>query len=1308
MKRAVEQKTSAWSAALALLGAGVLGGCDGSSSGGAVPPTQTGGKASLIGLEYGRLVDIYAFRRIDRTNPERRDTLNREPALIRRDVMVGPDIQSEDLFDATGAENTGANYRFLPFDVAVGHDELLILWDDRDEDEGARFTAALNTAQTGLVTVPGSFRGQNTVVRPIPVVPRNAALKLTFDRNLGLSQQFFAANPGAVQVLEFTGDPAVVGASQAFRPVQVRFLPQGSSLVIDTTLIGAEAGGGLTSTGLPTSLDNETANIRVAIPSGGAVSSLLEVEPDSVTALNAIGSAGRPAVIRDFRSGNPDDGLVGALRDVDPPMVMGSFGMGIVAVDTAERVLTIEKRGANVAIRARIPFVDGGLLPSSGLPGGPAQVPTEVPLRSGDVVLQDVVSPITGETVRIRAEVVQNLDVGSVVGDPNMPVLGMNASGSDNGSNPVVRLRVTQLSAVDSQGNRVSFESAAGAGRDCTVNVSYYHNVPYVASFGAGLVRDADRLDQFVVVESGSTSGAPDPFATVSLRFTEPMDLETIDRYDNFLLTDNSVSPLESPDIVGLLSDPKVAGLSVQPARLVDAERNATLLQLVPPLGFFHEAGVPEIYWLHLIVDPDSEIPAPADLSGNVVDLFDRNLLNPATSLSVSVAIDAAAEENLVGGRVFRFESADEDGTVPGSVDFFGQFQLIDGRLSGAETSRFQQTADAANLAGIQRFNQGSCWDPQAQPVPTTTPPDPTIWPPGQLYQCPTHVVTIFQPPAPFVVGTPVVFGGVLEPLNPRGSRLQMTYREDDFSLSYTDPSSMMIDVEQLHWAPWNGDQVDFDTFDRMTMSLAHADWRPDLLYNLVFVQGAAAATCDFDCASAFSGLTDVFESNYLEGTQRVDVVVDKVYQLSPNDSFRSASTGTLFTPYPTFETTYTWRDSRLVSWDMANDSAIGLSGAKLPDGVFPSRDRTAHISSPWAFEFPQDPANPAGPGIPAGFTGTTWDVDAGDFLGHRRRDHDPIAMPLLVEFMTFPDSPVNGLASGANSQHIAMVGPCWAPFPGGPGGFYNLNASGGVPGCNGVLWPAFRVHSSGGIDILDNEIFVDPANEFRATGGFIFNPGIGDPVKGVRRAPFGDDHLHWAQADFVRRVSSVTYGFFDTLRPNAYQIAPWSGSTSQEGFPNLVPLANGVRDLITVQDPPDAQQPAGTSVRIEFRFVDDFDRADVFYDPNDPAAIPTTTSPLGTFGNLLNPNYACEAYRYATPNWDPSFSQETATNPRVRASGLTPYVTEEGLDRVRDPAGLLPRYANMRIVFENNIVSAPAVSPSLRSLAVVFRYEGL
>ncbi len=1279
---------------LVAAGALGLGACGG--GGKVAKGTTQDGRAELVSVQYGRLVDVYAYRRIDVAKGDRRDRFNRRATLVARDVVIGSGVETQPLFDASGEEIPDSNWEFRSFDVDTGHEELLILWDDRDGPEQARFQQAMSLIQAGLSEIPAAYREQNTAVQPIPVVPRNAALRLRFSGDLGLSADFFTLNPSALQVLEFKGDPRSVSPVEAFRQVPVRILVQGDSLVVDTTILGREGGGLTASTGLPVSVDNVTANIRLAIPSRGSANPTLFVPADGVANLNGIDSFGRTSVIRDFRSGNLLDGRFGTLSDIERPMIVGNLDMGITAVDPATNTITLNKRFHQVPIRGRFPFVEG-MLTGAGLPTGPSGVPIRQPLRSGDFITQqvDVTRPDgSTERVRVRAEILRNMEIGTVQGS-TFP--GRTSSGSQGEMLATARVQVASLFAgVDSQGNPVSFQAnSLPAGQDCAVRVHYYENVPFLD--GSGSVSDSGWRHEFLVIEpkpAGSVAPGTmiDPNTSVAVAFSEPMDLARIDNTDNLVITNSTFT---AANFATLIAQPKPSSLSIVPTRLTDQSQDGTLLMLTPDLGHHHVNGTAEQYWLHVLLGTSGV----TDLAGNPVQVYD-NPLTPTPNWSVPYTLDPARPTNLIGWRLYRFADVDEDGTPPGSVDMFGQFRVLNGRLLAAETVRFSRTADNQNLGGISRINRGECWNPG-----TTTPPPGTpgslLFPTnpangGALYWQPRMYDVQPLPPAVFLPpNTPQDVGRVIEPHQPRGSRMMMRYLEDDFSLDYRRSSEFMLDVEQLYWSPFNDETVLFDVFDRYTMALCHSDKRPDIEF-VLNPNGPNGPECQFACPTVSSNLSQNFADNILRGSGQTIVFEDKVYQINPNDAFR-APTGNKYVPYPEFDRSYTWRDSRLIT--MENGAVLGLGGARDPRANEPTNDWTAHVDSPWVTSRP-DLAVPPLPDFP----GTVFVLDEADFRGNRVRDLDPIALPLLVDFKVFPDDARNGIARGVNAFQIAMIGPPSA-FPiGNPGGYYN---SIGV-GCAGRLpWPWTRIHTTGGRDpITLQDILVDPANVQNATGGWVKDAGLGDPIQGLFQAPPGDGHLHWAQADFVRRVSMVTLGFFDSLQPNRHGLTSanfppnppvWSGRDIQAGFPNLeglqATLGNlRIQDLVTRMDPPNSRQPAGTSVVLEVRGAETFANATVY----DQVA----QDLFNQRGNLLNPNYACEAYRYSTPN-----SGANGDLPRVAATGLTRYVTEDQVGQLRDPvSGLLPRYLNTRLVMTNNITVSPGISPSLRSLSVVYR----
>ncbi len=1281
--------------------------CD-SRTGSVGEATINEARMTLESVNYGRLVDVYAYQRIDTARADRRDRFNRRPVLVATDVVVNPSINSQSLFDAGGQEVPGANYEFLPFDIDTGHEELMILWDNRG-DESDQFDAALSAARNGLPVLPDSYRGQNTNQRTIPVVPRNAAFLLNFSSPISADSDFFVVNQSAVQLLEFKGDPQVVSPVDAFRTIPYRAIASGRQLVLDTTILGGVATGGVLSRGMPASSDLVTANIRIAIPARGAASRAFQVNLDEVAELNGDDSQGRLSVIRDFRSGNQQDGTQSLLRDLNAPMIVGEVPMGIMEVNND--VVQLNKRNSLAQVRGRYPFVEGAIDSSTGYPLGAATVPTAIALPQADFLRQTVrVQMPDGqfEDVEVRAEILENLEVGTIRGDGSFPGVGLAADGTLGESLPVVRVRVGNVRGVDSLGRPVGFAgSTVPTGADCTLRTTYYDNIPFGS--GGQVVSDASRRYEFLRIDPAPPTeingipvapGTRIPVnASLAIEFSEPMDFESIDNTTNLVVTLPTM-PNQLPSgeaFADLINEPKIATHGVVPTRLTDQSGDGTVLQLQPPQGFYHIPGTAEPYWFHVLLGNKGF----TDFAGNRVEIF-SDVAQNVRNWSVQFELDRDAGENLVGWKLFRFEDIDEDGTPAGSIDIFGQFRIIDGKLMAAETVRFSRTADAVNLGAISRSNRGECWDTAAD----------TNFPllqglPGTLYWTPTMIDTVNPPNVPTVYlppNSPQPVGQVIEPHQPRGSRLMMRYVEDDFSLSYRQPAEFAIDVEQLYWTPFNNQDILFDVFDRYTMRLSHTDRRPDVRY-IVDTQ-ADPIVCTIACASVSSSLSTTFMENVLPGSEQKTVFQDKVYTINPNNAFLSNS-NFKYIAYPRFDRSYTWRDSRLVTKD-ENGEVVGLGGARDPGAPAPNDDFTANIDSPWIDSEPDpgDPlANPPQPGFAEqGFT--TWVMDAADFCGDRQRDHDPIALPLLVDFLVFPDSAANGLANGANGFQMAMIS---APSgfsgnPPAPGGYYGITPLGCA---NRDNWPNTRIHTTGGLDPSNNQdILVNPATQEVAQGGWIKDSGAvvitgagvaGNGPLGIFRAPPADPMINWAQADFVRKVSTMTFGFFDTLQPNL--------STAGGGTPDYVALAGtvgnvAIQELITQMDPPQAQQPAGTQVVVEFRGAQNFANSDVLYDPgqDDTVPDPVQGGPTGR-GNLLNPNYSCEAYRYDQPNSGPAFD-----TPRVDADGLTAYVTEDRLDRLRRPNGLLPRFMNLRLVMTNNVDVTPALSPALRSMAVIYR----
>ncbi|MBL8725356.1 MAG: hypothetical protein JNK49_15040 [Planctomycetes bacterium] len=1300
----------------------VLSGCGNGSA--AKDASGGGGKVELVSIDLGRLVDVYAYQRIDPAVGDRRLRTNRNLVKVASNVVVNPRLGSDALFDAVGAEVPTATYEFRPFDSSIGHEELVILWDNRPGPESARFQDALAAAQNGLTNLAPAFRGQNVVLRPIPIVPRNAALRMQFSGPINATEELLRNNPSVVQLLEFKGDPAVVSPADAFRILPCRVIPQGDRIVVDTTILGGEGAGGLRSSGLPASDDNVTANIRLAIPTRGSAISSVFVQADGIPDLNGVDSTGRASIIRDFRSGNLLDGVAGRLPEDEAPMVIGSFSMGITAINPVTRELTLAKRGSLVPVRGRYPFVDGPL-GTGGVPMGPLAAPIATPLRSGDILTQSrLVEMPDGsfETVTLRAEILQNLAIGTEFGGS----LPLGRSGSSNPSEiqgqhlPTVTVKVASLEAgTDSLGRSYSFEAlGTSSGRDCILRAYYYNSIPYTGS--NQVMGDRDwrklflRVDPQPLPDPGSTAiTGVNPIGSFGVEFSKPMDLDQVDPTASLVLT-NTHAPLvpENPGpgeerFSDQMGDAKKATTRVVSTRLSDLNGDGTILRLQAPYGLYHANGSTETYAFHVMLGASGV----TDLAGNPVRVYDSPTA-PLEAWSVNLLMNATASTNMIGYHTFMFTDADEDGTLPGSIDIFGQFRLQGGRLFGAAGVRFARTADSQNLGGINRINRGECWDTanSVLVVPTANAPAPTdengAPHPGRLYWQPRMLDSIAPPAVPQVYEywqqLPQKVGRVLEPHNPRGTRMQMRYIEDDFTLDYREPAEFAIDVEQLYWSPFDDETVYYDVFDRYSMSLAHSGKRPDVFFRLVQPAGMPPPPlrCSYVCTANNSALSTLFSENVLEGTSAVSVFEDKIYRINPNEAFRSPL-GIKYVPFPRFDRSYTWRDSRLVTRDAAG-AILGLGGAQSPSTAQPNTnsDWTAHIDSPWV------PSAAPAPFLNAGFS--TWVMDDADFKGNIQRDHDPIALPLLVDFKVFPDTPANnGLATGQNAFQVALVGPPSFGFPATTGGYYDRRRANI---CNPAVpaWPDVRAQASGGEDLITgNPIFIDPANQLVAQPSTLRDAGLGNATRALFQAPARDGMLNWARADFVRKVSTATFGFFDTLQPQRSLLVSYAASgaasvTASNGFPDLAAVDPNLRisDIVVQMDPPSTRQPAGTGVVVELRGAESFANAAELYNPDFNQAGQTPNDGYNTRGNLLNPNYACEAYRYSQPTFGAGFD-----TPRVAATGLTRYVGDDQIQLIRDPATqLLPRYLNLRLNLTNNVGVTPPLSPSLRSLSIVYR----
>jgi len=299
-------------------------------------------------MEFGRLVDVYGL--------DAAGTI----ALFQKDVVISSEIDDQRANNATIPDEQ-ITYDFLSSDPDTLQPRLLITRALGSADFDEAF-AALDDGIRPLT--PAAF---GKASQAFSVMPRNAAIRVTLSADLGLTDDFFVqrdekgvivgqVNTEAVQVLQIVGDPTDGDDSSDFRVIPSRIVPQGNHLIIDPVLLGSE---GLqyqtrnNAAGLPASPDQVGANIRIAIALEGPLA-IRGIKQDPTGGLVGKNNSGFLSVIRDFRSGNPNDSTPeisqGFVRDSLAPRILGQIVMYLERVeplDDGTQLLTFYKNGVS-------------------------------------------------------------------------------------------------------------------------------------------------------------------------------------------------------------------------------------------------------------------------------------------------------------------------------------------------------------------------------------------------------------------------------------------------------------------------------------------------------------------------------------------------------------------------------------------------------------------------------------------------------------------------------------------------------------------------------------------------------------------------------------------------------------------------------------------------------------------------------------------------------------------------------------------------------------------------------------------------
>ncbi len=1053
------QRRSFWGSLKGLVGGGLalaalfLPSCGGGGGGAAGAKASAGG-IELVEIASGRLADVYGLVQLSNGKTVLR--------LFQKDVLVGPDIQ--DQRDANSdVLDRDITYDFDGFDPDTLQPKLVIT----RVIGSPQFESAFAALDKNVIRLTPGVYGQDIRKQPYSVAPRNGGIRLRFNKDLGLSEDFFLAkdnagrvigikNPEAFQLLEILGDPTDSNPTGDFRLIPTRIAYKGSEVVLDPVLLGSE--GTLlnvpnNASGLPESTNPNGANIRIAMTIEGPLRlrGLRESNQGRFIGKNL---SGRKAIVRDFRSANKKDSSLGIsngfVRDVIPPRLIGDLPMRLEQVERlteSTQRLRIFKAGINHE------------------------------LDRGDVV--KLFLPGSGGKPVAQAQIIADPEE-----DRNKP----------NVQHVTVQIRDVTFFEPHDPSSRPDFPTDPKKLDDWL-----FQNAPTLV-VSTEFNGERDRPEYFLsfTPRPPQEPGKPfvpnqkvSPFASLILRFSKPINLQTVTSSDSMI-------PSVNPNADEVL-DPKKGTPGLIYAQTFDEDGSATTVRLTPPLGFFLDDALRKQnrpYYLHLI----GGAKGIRDFSNNPIDLqFKRKPGKPPQeTVSMAFLLDTSLNKkgnpiypnNRVVNLVRRFMARDEDESKAGAPDFFGAFTLINGKMQGRPTSRHTSYADDVNQSPDPGGDLGFC-------------------PPGN--NAPLTASTAFQQP-------------IQNPLSPYGCRLQTVWREIDLSLSRTDPFDFNLDVEQMWWAPFQATaaapKTSFDIFDRVSLFIAHSERRPN------------PCTREFSSLPSFpsSGLFREFFHNYARDMKpSATSFNDKVkiesrpaphiaYQnkqmvFRHSDSKFEPNKVRRYLPLPKFQKPYlTWRDER-------SDLRGGGDG-------------NTKVVSP--------------------FRRGGWDANRPLLRAWNAEDGrvGTIALPLLGDFWSFvddPDLPKDNpwKATGANGWQISVtitssILPNWRAY-----------SAGGFLGQNNIkkVNPAAEEFAKGGWNPVtrsqtpwgDNSFYwirVDFQKRISvATSGF-FN--LGDPHLAAKNNPTKDPRLgpYSIGANTVPQFDTVVEPPLSEL-PNGTKIIP-------------------------------------------------------------------------------------------------------------------------------------------------------------------------
>lgn len=816
---------------------------------------QSGGAAPSMRIQemyWGRMVDIYDLTEATSTS-----------TLIYPSFVVGQDVLANDDIDIVTDPITQVTRLTIRHRKPLPSDPLTLDTDsdgtldapDLDGDlvsDVQEWDDVFATLLSGLQAIP--FKNDTVgTVGPFLPVARNATVVVRFSDVLDHE----TINTNTIKVL--VGNPPE-------QPYEARVLPdpnhgqifadldgdlqrdfRTTRVLIDFTISEIEANQvfpppAVNAVGLPASSTDSQANVSLRIPSrvvfGASQFSIL-----TNLAGNGLSISGNSPVdtssitgdvVRAFRSGRKSDANNGFMRDMTSPEVVG------------QQAVTVSN-----------------LVATSTLPGS---MPPE---RCEDCYTADLQfeqttcsqTPEAGDILELTQEIFAQVVQSTGPPTPDGEVFGITLRDLSGG-----RL----LDAEGTEGSYLScYDPTDGDLPECFVSF-----LPPAASFPTSDV---------------------EPNAQVRIRFSEPMDPDSLAGLEDFLITRVETDFGPSDIVPGTtFGSPDLSFYDFSPA-----------------LRFSHINGMAESYFTQLGVREGGV----TDLAGNPVEV----LLPP-----VEFTIDPTFATDTNGGVVFRFNDFDED---PPSFFLDGDGEVM---LDDDTGEPIPDPCAGPDITGQYLFDQERG---VIRPRPVTRF--------AGIVDSNNNVQGLFLSPNPALGQGGVGTGGpyerrMPEPMSPLGARVMAVWRycdmgfsinnsvPDGSSFAHDDAKFYNIDVEGLAWSVLGG-SVQQEVYDEFEIALAHSTRFPDdglLGGGLASGPGGINPDTGLDATS--------FSINALGGSSALKVVHERTrgYTIEPVRAFNAPS-GSRMMPYPLNSGNnvasyryYTWRDTALQG--LGGESAAG------------------------------------------------------------------------------------------------------------------------------------------------------------------------------------------------------------------------------------------------------------------------------------------------------------------------------------------------------------------------------------------------